>query len=400
MNRTPRPDRSSRSAICRAVSGPRPALTDVSLSIPRGVVFGLVGTNGAGKTTLIKHAMGLMRAQAGSVSVFGLDPVSNPTAVLSRVGYLSELNELPEWMRVEELINFTRARSTRTGTRATHSPCGRTSSSNRRRSCRRSRRDSRARLGLLLALSYRPELLILDEPSSGLDPLVRRDILRAIIKTIAEEGRTVLFSSHLLDEVERVADRVLAHQRRLHHPERRARDAPNRASTASCSASTRSAGRASRGRVFQLARRQSRLVGLLPGARPKQPGTLVPLPGRNSSSTARSLERDIPGAGRDEKCLAGRARVIAAAFASTARFMWTRNRVILLICVAFYLAIFAAGGMWPQADVYRGLPQSMAIMRLAPFSYRCSSSWAGSIPLLSASAGDRATSHASSIRFR
>src|SRR5689334_1812009 len=89
--------------------GATQALADVSLSIPRGIVFGLVGTNGAGKTTLIKHAMGLMRAQAGSVSVFGLDPVSNPTAVLSRVGYLSELNELPEWMRVEELINFTRA---------------------------------------------------------------------------------------------------------------------------------------------------------------------------------------------------------------------------------------------------------------------------------------------------
>jgi len=187
--------------------GAAEALADVSLSIPRGVVFGLVGTNGAGKTTLIKHAMGLMRAQAGSVSVFGLDPVSNPTAVLSRVGYLAELNELPEWMRVEELINFTRAfypswddryaQSLRQNFELEpHKTVGALS------------KGQRARLGLLLALSYRPELLILDEPSSGLDPLVRRDILRAIIKTIAQEGRTVLFSSHLLDEVERVADRV------------------------------------------------------------------------------------------------------------------------------------------------------------------------------------------------
>jgi ABC-2 type transport system ATP-binding protein len=69
-------------------------------------------------------------------------------------------------------------------------------------------KGQRARLVLLLALAHRPELLVLDEPSSGLDPLVRRDILRAIIRTIADEGRTVLFSSHLLDEVERVADRV------------------------------------------------------------------------------------------------------------------------------------------------------------------------------------------------
>src|SRR5262245_32172886 len=84
------------------------ALSNVSLTIPRGVVFGLVGTNGAGKTTLIRHAMGLLRPQSGSVAVFGLDPVSNPTEVLSRVGYLSELNELPEWMRVDELIRFTR----------------------------------------------------------------------------------------------------------------------------------------------------------------------------------------------------------------------------------------------------------------------------------------------------
>src|SRR5690349_22609602 len=88
--------------------GSADALGGVTLSIPRGAVFGLVGVNGAGKTTLIKHVMGLLRAQSGSVSVFGLDPVSNPAAVLSRIGYLSEANDLPEWMRVDELINFTR----------------------------------------------------------------------------------------------------------------------------------------------------------------------------------------------------------------------------------------------------------------------------------------------------
>jgi ABC-2 type transport system ATP-binding protein len=171
------------------------------------VVFGLVGVNGAGKTTLIRHAMGMLRAQAGTVSVFGLDPVSAPHAVLSRIGYLSELNELPEWMRVDELIQFTRAfypnwdesyaQSLRQNFELAPDKLVQSLS-----------KGQRARLGLLLALAHRPELLILDEPSSGLDPLVRRDILRAIIKTIAQEGRTVLFSSHLLDEVERVADRV------------------------------------------------------------------------------------------------------------------------------------------------------------------------------------------------
>src|SRR5690242_20981449 len=85
------------------------ALDAVTLSIPRGAVYGLVGANGAGKTTLIKHVLGLLRAQAGTVRVFGLDPVADPVGVLVRVGYLSEENDLPGWMRVYELLRYTRA---------------------------------------------------------------------------------------------------------------------------------------------------------------------------------------------------------------------------------------------------------------------------------------------------
>src|SRR5512132_1717570 len=85
------------------------ALDSVSLSLPRGAVYGLVGANGAGKTTLIKHILGLLRAQSGSVRVFGIDPVTDPVAVLSRIGYLSEENDLPGWMRVDELIRYSRA---------------------------------------------------------------------------------------------------------------------------------------------------------------------------------------------------------------------------------------------------------------------------------------------------
>lgn len=187
--------------------GAKTALDAVTLSVPRGSVYGLVGANGAGKTTLIKHILGLLRAQSGSVRVFGHDPVADPVAVLSRVGYLSEENDLPGWMRVEELIRYTRAfypgwddvyaeelRQTFTldGTAK----------------IKELSRGQKARAGLLIALAYRPELLVLDEPSSGLDPIVRRDILGAVIRTIAHEGRTVLFSSHLLDEVEQVADHV------------------------------------------------------------------------------------------------------------------------------------------------------------------------------------------------
>ncbi|MEX0820265.1 MAG: ABC transporter ATP-binding protein [Pirellulaceae bacterium] len=85
------------------------ALTDITLDIPRGIVFGLVGENGAGKTTLIKHLLGLLKAQQGTVSVFGLDPVEDPVGVLGRIGYLSESRELPDWMRIGQFMSYSQA---------------------------------------------------------------------------------------------------------------------------------------------------------------------------------------------------------------------------------------------------------------------------------------------------
>jgi len=191
------------------------ALAGVTLSLRRGGVYGLVGANGAGKTTLIRHILGLLRAQEGTVRVFGLDPVADPVGVLSRVGYLSEDHDLPTWMRVDELIRYSRA---------LHPAWDDTYAEELRRIFALDRtakittlsKGQKARLGLLVALAYRPELLVLDEPSSGLDPVVRRDILAAVMRTIAQEGRTVLFSSHLLDEVEQVADHVtMIHEGRI-----------------------------------------------------------------------------------------------------------------------------------------------------------------------------------------
>jgi len=89
--------------------GSKSALDGVSFRATAGQVYGLVGANGAGKTTLLKHLLGLLRATTGSVRVFGLDPVRAPVGVLSRIGYLSEERELPEWMRVDELMDYTRA---------------------------------------------------------------------------------------------------------------------------------------------------------------------------------------------------------------------------------------------------------------------------------------------------
>jgi ABC-2 type transport system ATP-binding protein len=187
--------------------GTKTALDNVSLSVPRGAVFGLVGANGAGKTTLIKHVLGLLRAATGSVRVFARDPVADPKGVLSRIGYLSEDNDLPGWMRVDELLRYTQAFYPQWDV-AYAEELRQTFGLDCAARVKNLSKGQRARAGLLCALAYRPELLLLDEPSSGLDPIVRRDILGAIIHTIAEEGRTVLFSSHLLDEVERVSDHV------------------------------------------------------------------------------------------------------------------------------------------------------------------------------------------------
>ena len=195
--------------------GSKNALKDVSLSVPRGTVFGLVGENGAGKSTLIKHILGLWRAEAGQVRVFGHDPVSNPVAVLERIGYLSEQPDLPDWMRVYEYMRYMQAFYPKWDVAYAESLRDQFGIDRNAR-VRVLSKGQRAKLGLLAAQAHRPDLLLLDEPSSGLDPIVRNDILTAVIRTVADEGRTVFFSSHLLEEIERVSDHVaMLHQGRL-----------------------------------------------------------------------------------------------------------------------------------------------------------------------------------------
>jgi ABC-type Na+ transport system ATPase subunit NatA len=178
--------------------GEERALEDVSFQATEGRVYGLVGATGAGKTTLLTHLLGLLRAATGSVRVFGLDPVRDPVGVLRRVGYLSEDRELPEWMRVDELMRYTQA----------YHPTWDASYARQllesfaldpSKKVKELSKGMRAQAGLVAAVAHRPELLILDEPSSGLDAVVRRDILDAIVRTVADDGRTVIFSSHLLD---------------------------------------------------------------------------------------------------------------------------------------------------------------------------------------------------------
>jgi ABC-2 type transport system ATP-binding protein len=195
--------------------GGKTALEGVAFRATAGQVHGLVGSNGAGKTTLLKHLLGLLRATTGSVRVFGLDPVRDPVGVLRRVGYLSEEREMPEWMSVDELMRYTQAFHPSWDASYARQLLE-TFALDPAKKVKELSKGMRAQAGLVAAVAHRPELLILDEPSSGLDAVVRRDILDAIVRTVVDDGRTVIFSSHLLDEVERMSDHVtLIHQGRV-----------------------------------------------------------------------------------------------------------------------------------------------------------------------------------------
>jgi ABC-2 type transport system ATP-binding protein len=188
--------------------GRRLAVENLTFNVPEGSVCGFLGRNGAGKSTAIRMMMNLLDPTAGRVTLLGFDSRRDHQALMRRVGYVSESPVLYEWMKVKELARFTAAFYP-------HWNHGRVDelfdrfAIDREQKIRHLSRGTQAQLALTLALGGDPELLILDEPATGLDVLVRRDILESIIQLIQREGRTVLFSSHLLHEVERVADQVV-----------------------------------------------------------------------------------------------------------------------------------------------------------------------------------------------
>ncbi len=182
------------------------ALDDVTFQVPAGGVFGLLGENGAGKTTSIRLMLGLERASSGDVRVLGRDSRRHGRLIRSKVGYVPEQASLYEWMTADEIGWFTSG----------FYPSGFEAEYRRQLAALRVKGDARirtmskgtrARVVLALALAHQPELLILDEPTSGLDTLVRHEFLDCIID-LASRGRTVLFSSHQISDVERVADVV------------------------------------------------------------------------------------------------------------------------------------------------------------------------------------------------
>jgi len=182
------------------------ALAGVDLAVPPGTIFGFLGPNGAGKTTMIRILVGLLRANGGRASVFSLDPWRQRTDVLSRVGYLPGDVRFPDWMTAARfLADCDEARGG--GAAQEIKRLAARFGIDLRRKIRECSRGMKQKVGLIQALMHRPDLLILDEPTAGLDPLMQQT-LYAELRHAAADGRTILFSSHTLSEVEALCDRV------------------------------------------------------------------------------------------------------------------------------------------------------------------------------------------------
>jgi ABC-2 type transport system ATP-binding protein len=194
--------------------GSRAAVEDLHLEVPRGTIFGLLGRNGAGKTTTLRTLMNLLQPSAGRLSILGLDSVADSLALRRRVGYVPETPSGYPWMTVAEIVRFNAAFFP-TWDRQLAADLLRRLELPPDRKLRALSRGMQAKVGLLLALAPRPEVLLLDDPTSGLDAVVRREFLEAVIANVQAEGGTVLFSTHLLHELERVADElaILEHGR-------------------------------------------------------------------------------------------------------------------------------------------------------------------------------------------
>jgi ABC-2 type transport system ATP-binding protein len=186
------------------------ALTGLDLAVPKGSIFGFLGRNGAGKTTAIRILMGLAKADQGSARVFGIIPGGGDSgaAIRSRIGFVTEDKELYPYMTVADIIRFTRpffpkwrGDLERRYLKVFDLPIN--------KKIPNLSKGMRSKLMLLLALSRGAELLVLDEPTDGLDPAAVEEVLRELISLSASDGTTIFFSSHQLAEVEQIAAEIV-----------------------------------------------------------------------------------------------------------------------------------------------------------------------------------------------
>jgi ABC-2 type transport system ATP-binding protein len=183
------------------------AVEGLDLQVPAGTVFALIGPNGAGKTTTIKLLMNLIRPTRGTAHVLGTDSRRLGPRDFERIGYVSENQRLPDWMTPEQLLAYVRPLYPAWD----EALCRKLQADlglSERRPLRALSRGTRMKAALLAALAYRPQLVVLDEPFTGLDPLVRDELIRGLLELAGEHPWTVFVSSHDIEEVERLADWV------------------------------------------------------------------------------------------------------------------------------------------------------------------------------------------------
>ncbi len=187
--------------------GVKRVLQDVNLAVPKGAIVGLLGTNGSGKSTLIKCLLGLLKITQGSAMIYDEDVWNLSAESKSRLGYVPQDIRLYPWMRVRQIIAYTAAFYPRWDFALTDRlleewhlpPADRVGPLSQ---------GQMQKLALILALGHRPELLVFDEPVASLDPMARRDFLKSLLEITQDERHTVLFSTHITSDLERVASHV------------------------------------------------------------------------------------------------------------------------------------------------------------------------------------------------
>ena len=181
------------------------SLEDINLSIPRGQIWGLIGPNGAGKTTTIRLIMNAIKPDSGRISVFGLDPRRNEREIKDKIAYVGEEhnfygNKTVAWTGKFYSSFFSRWETNRFQKFLTDFEISRT------KRTRDLSKGQKAKLSLALALSHQPQLAILDEPTAGMDPIVRREVLDILAGFTEDQDRSVIISSHITDDIARIAD--------------------------------------------------------------------------------------------------------------------------------------------------------------------------------------------------
>lgn len=183
------------------------ALNNLDINVTEGSVYGLLGQNGAGKSTLLRIVMSLLKPTSGEINVLGYNPFDMPKSIKEKIGYSSDSMQLIPWLKVGEMLNYNGAFYDTWDVSYVEQWVKRLELPLNKRVFSLSR-GNRQKLALIMAIGHRPKLLVLDEPAGGLDPLARKDFLESMIELINESGTTVIISSHLLTDLERISDYI------------------------------------------------------------------------------------------------------------------------------------------------------------------------------------------------